>query len=375
MSQQDPLSLYRAKLARGELKPDPAQALAAEKLESLHHALKGYQPRTGSSGWRERFGLARRTETPTPPLGLYLYGPVGRGKSMLMDLFHSTAPVTAKRRTHFQEFMRDFHAEVHAWRKGRKKDDADPIPPLARKIAERSWLLCLDELEVRDIADAMIVGRVFDELFKNGVVVVTTSNRAPDELYKDGLQREKFLPFIDLIKQKLDVLQLASDTDYRLGRMRGAKVYHSPLGPEADAAIEEIFSRLAEGRAVAPDRVVVAGRTIPVPKAAGDVAWFSFADLCEQPLGPSDYLQIATLYDAVVLSGVPKMGPGNRDAARRFVTLVDALYEHKTALVMSAEAAPEVLYPEGDGAFEFQRTVSRLMEMQSEDYLRLPHLT
>jgi len=375
MTHHDPLTLYRAKLDRQELKPDSVQALAAEKLQSLHHALRGYRPQTGAKGWRERFGLARRVEEPQPPQGLYLYGPVGRGKSMLMDLFFSTAPVAEKRRTHFQEFMRDFHAEVHAWRKGRKKDDADPIPPLAERIARDSWLLCLDELEVRDIADAMIVGRVFDELFKRGGVVVTTSNRHPDDLYKDGLQREKFLPFIALIKDKLDLLELEPPNDYRLGRVKGAPIFHDPLGARARAELDTLFHRLAGDAEPHPDTIVVQGREIPVPQAAGDVARFSFRDLCDRPLGPRDYMQIATLYDVVVLDEVPRLGPQNRDQARRFVTLVDALYEHRTMLAMSADAPPEALYPEGDGAFEFQRTVSRLMEMQSEDYLRQKHLT
>lgn len=375
MTHSDPLSLYRAKLDRQELKPDPVQALAAEKLHSLHHALTGYRPQTGAKGWRERFGLARRVEEPQPPQGLYLYGPVGRGKSMLMDLFVGTAPVKARRRTHFQEFMRDFHAEVHAWRKSRKGGDADPIPALAEKIARESWLLCLDELEVRDIADAMIVGRIFDELFKRGVVVVTTSNRHPDDLYKDGLQREKFLPFIALIKDKLDLLALESPTDYRLGRVKGAPIFHAPLGSAATAALDSLFQRLAGEAEPQADKIIVGGREISVPQAAGDVARFSFRDLCDRPLGPGDYIQIATLYDAVVLDEVPRLGPQNRDQARRFVTLIDALYEHRTMLAMSADAPPEALYPEGDGAFEFQRTVSRLMEMQSEDYLRQKHLT
>lgn len=370
----DPLSLYRARLARGELKADPVQELAAEKLTSLYHALKGYQPVTGPTGWKARFGLARRVETPTPPQGLYLYGPVGRGKSMLMDLFASTTPVRACRRLHFHEFMRDFHAALHQWRQQRGQNDADPIPPLARRLAEESWLLCLDELEVRDIADAMIVGRIFDELFKAGVVVVTTSNRAPDDLYKDGLQRDKFLPFIAMIKQKLDLLELASPTDYRLGRVRGAAVYHEPLGPESTAALDGLFARLTENRPAAPTTIEVLGRSLPVPLASGDVARFSFSDLCERPLAANDYLHIATLYDAVVIDNVPLLGPANRDAARRFVMLIDALYEHRTLLVVSAAAAPEVLYPDGDGAFEFQRTVSRLMEMQAETYIGQKHL-
>jgi cell division protein ZapE len=375
MPPSDPLTLYRARLETGDLRPDPVQELAVEKLESLHHALTGYRPSTGQKGWRERFGLARRTEDPQPPQGLYLYGPVGRGKSMLMDLFASTVPVAETRRVHFHAFMRDFHAEVHAWRRTRGKDEADPIPPLADRIARECWLLCLDELEIHDIADAMIVGRLFDALFARGVVVVTTSNRHPDDLYKDGLQRDKFLPFIALIKDKLDLLELGSPNDYRLGRVRGARVFHAPLGAAARAEMDALFARMAAGAEAKPDRILLQGREIPVPMAAGDVARFSFDDLCGQPLGPGDYIQIATLYDVVILDDVPCLGPETKDKARRFVTLIDALYEHRTMLAMSAEAPPEALYPEGQGAFEFQRTVSRLTEMQAEDYLRQTHLT
>jgi cell division protein ZapE len=292
-----------------------------------------------------------------------------------MDLFYSTAPVKAKKRIHFHEFMRDFHAEVHRWRQTKSNSDADPIPPLAKKIAEDSWLLCLDELEIHDITDAMIVGRIFGELFKAGAVVITTSNRHPDDLYKNGLQRDRFLPFIALIKEKLDLLHLQSDTDYRLGRIKGAPIYHAPLNGETAQAVDDLFTRLADGRPVKEDKIHVSGRDIPVPMAAGDVARFDFEDLCGKPLGPGDYLQIATLYDAVVITNVPTLGVENKDKARRFVTLIDALYDHRTMVVISAAAPPETLYPEGQGAFEFQRTVSRLMEMQSEEYLRSKHLT
>lgn len=376
MSPTGPLALYRSKLASGELKPDSAQALAAEKLESLAHALQGYEPSTGATGWRARFGFAlrhRREEPETPP-GLYIYGEVGRGKSMLMDLFYQTAPVAKKRRLHFHEFMRDIHADFHARRKSKSGGD-DALADIARGVADKTWLLCLDELEIHDIADAMIVGRLFEALIAAGTVIVTTSNRPPQDLYKDGLQREKFLPFIDLLCRRLDVLQLASVTDYRLGRVQGSKVYVTPLGPAADAEIEAIFQRLLDDKPAAPDSVVVHERVIPVPLAGNGAARFSFTDLCDKPLGTHDYLQIATLYDCVVIERIPRLGPENRNQARRFVTLIDALYDHKTLMVCSAEAPPEDLYLEGDGKFEFQRTVSRLMEMQSEDYIRLPHLT
>ncbi|NKD77369.1 cell division protein ZapE [Haematospirillum sp. H1815] len=370
----DPLSLYRARLAQGCLRADPVQELAAEKLNSLHHALKGYQPSSGRSGWRARFGFARMSPDMDPPQGLYLYGPVGRGKSMLMDVFVHTAPVKACRRVHFHEFLRDFHKAVHAWRKSPDREGTDPVPPLARRMAQESWLLCLDELEVRDIADAMIIGRIFEELFRAGAVIVVTSNRAPDELYKDGLQREKFLPFISMIKTRLDLLELTSPTDYRLGRMKGAQIYHTPLGSHADRALDDAFFRLAGGLAAVPVQLDINGRALSVPLAAGDVARFSFRDLCEHPLAATDYLHLASAYDAVVLDSVPVLGPHNRDHARRFVMLIDALYDHKTLLVLSAEADPEHLYPDGDGAFEFQRTVSRLMEMQSEGYIGARHV-
>ena len=369
-----PLAAYRARLAAGQLKADIAQALAAEKLQSLHKALEHYRPAAGQSGWRARFGLARRKEEPQPPQGLYIFGEVGRGKSMLMDLFYESATIAGKRRVHFHEFMRDLHKEIHQWRQLPRQDQVDIIPRLARRIAVDAWLLCLDELQILDIADAMIVGRLFQALLDNGVVIVATSNRAPGDLYKDGLQRDRFLPFIRLIEQRLDLLQLDSDRDYRLGRQKGIKTYHAPLGPVTAAEVDECFRRLTGGQPARPGRLVVNEREIIVPAAADGVARFSFAELCGRPLGASDYLALATLYHAVVLTGIPILSPANRDEAKRFVTLIDALYEHKVTLVCSAAAPPEDLYPTGDGAFEFRRTVSRLMEMQAEDYLGRSHL-
>jgi cell division protein ZapE len=309
-----------------------------------------------------------------PRHGLYIFGEVGRGKSMMMDLFFEAADIAAKKRVHFHEFMRDIHAEIHRWRQAAHRKESDPIPKLARTIAAEAWLLCLDELQVTDIADAMIVGRLFQCLMDDGVVVVITSNRAPSDLYKDGLQRERFLPFIGLIEKQLDLLELNSERDYRLGRKRGLQVYHSPLTEESDMALELAFSRLTEGATPMPHSFEVQGRQVRVPLAAVGVARFSFAQLCGTALGPSDYLELAARYHTLVLSDIPLLGPENKDQARRFVTLIDALYEKKVTLICSAEAPPETLYPTGIGAFEFQRTVSRLMEMQAEDYVLKQHL-
>lgn len=378
-----PLFAYRARLAAGAIKPDPAQELAAEKLQGLHKALAGYRPALGESGWLARFGLGPKPKglawqgdaaRSAPLQGLYIFGDVGRGKSMLMDLFFEHAVIPGKRRVHFHEFMRDIHAEIHRWRQIEHRRDADPLPKLARAIAAEAWLLCLDELQVTDIADAMIVGRLFQALLDDGVVIVVTSNRAPNELYKDGLQRERFLPFIALIEQRLDILELDARHDYRLGRKQGLKVYHAPDDAEAAQALDAAFARLTEGAAVRPDMLVVNGRQTVVPLAAAGVARFSFAELCGRPLGPSDYLELAARYHTLILAGIPTLGPENKDEARRFVILVDALYEHKTTLICSAAAPPQALYPAGIGAFEFQRTVSRLMEMQAEDYLGREHL-
>jgi cell division protein ZapE len=381
-----PLAYYRERLAAGAIRPDPAQALAAEKLESLHHALAGYQPARGPAGWKERFGLSRRRVD--PPQGLYLYGGVGRGKSMLMDIFFRTAPVERKRRVHFHGFMQEIHAAFKALRllereaeakgrsraRGRRQSDADLVRDLARSIAAEASLLCFDEFQVLDIADAMILGRVFEALFAEGVVVVATSNRPPRDLYKDGLQREQFLPFIALIERRLDVLQLDSGIDYRLESMRAMDVYLTPLGCETDARLQAYFRKLTQGAEVTPETLFVHGRQLVMPKVAVDVAFAGFDVLCERPLGPADYLTIAQRYDVLMLAGIPEMTPERRNEAKRFVTLIDTLYEHRVKLICSAERPAENLYPAGDGAFEFQRTVSRLYEMRSEDYIGAGHL-
>ncbi|MCU0839965.1 MAG: cell division protein ZapE [Rhodospirillales bacterium] len=384
MPQSGPLTEYRSRLRSGDLRPDTAQALAAEKLESLSNALTGYAPQSGPAGWKERFGLARR-RTITPPQGLYIYGGVGRGKSMLMDIFFRTAPVVKKRRVHFHAFMQEIHARLADVRAevvaggrpkpGARARDGDVLPRVGRHIAADTHLLCFDEVQVLDIADAMILGRLFQALFDEGVVMVATSNRPPHDLYKDGLQRENFLPFIELIEQRLDLLHLDSPTDYRLESMRAMNVFLTPADPATDAKLRAYFARLTHGASVGPDSIEVLGRRLVIPMAADDIAFATFQELCEAPLGPADYLAIAERYEVVLLARIPQLGPEKRNEAKRFVTLVDALYEHKVKLICTAAAPAKALYPAGDGAFEFERTVSRLMEMQSEAYLGAQHLS
>ncbi len=368
-----PLAAYRARRRAGELKHDPAQELAAEKLESLHHALLHYEPASGRAGWKARLGLARRRQE--PPQGLYLFGGVGRGKSMLMDLFHEHAPVARKRRVHFHAFMAEVHDRLHAWRGRTRGRKADPLPEVAGELAQEAWLLCFDEFHVVNVADAMILGRLFEALFEQGVVVVATSNFPPDRLYEGGLQRERFLPFIALLKQRLDVLELDGGTDHRLARLSDMRTWHAPLDETARAALDAAFAALTEGATPRADSLTVKGRRLPVPLAARGVARFAFKDLCEAALGAEDYLTLATHFHTLVLDEVPAMDDSRRNEARRFMTLIDALYEHRCNLLASAEAPPDALYTGEDGAFEFQRTVSRLMEMQARDYIEQPHLT
>jgi cell division protein ZapE len=377
-----PVAALRERRRKGALKSDPAQDLAAEKLQLLHQALKNYVPlghQGALAGWKARLGLARRQED--PPQGLYIFGAVGRGKSMLMDLFFDSAPVPPehKRRVHFHAFMLEVHQRLHAWRQRTKGAEADPIPKLAEEIAAETWLLCFDEFQVSNIADAAILGRLFAALFDDGVVVVATSNRAPDDLYLGGLQRELFLPFIALMKEKLDVIELDGGVDYRLLRLRGRPVYYQPLTPAAETALDEAFATLTEngdGAAhPAPCALTVQGRKLQVPLAAKGVARFTFPELCARPLGAADYLALATHFHTLIVSGIPKLGPDRHNEAIRFTTLIDELYEHKVNLICSAEVPASELYTEGDFSFEFQRTVSRLLEMQSDAYLTAPHLT
>ncbi len=374
-----PLALYRARLANGELRPDQAQALAAEKLETIHRALTDYQPKAGPGFWRANLGFARGLGlggAGAPPMGLYMVGQVGRGKSMLMDIFFETAPVPKKRRVHFNAFMIEVHKRLHEWRqKNSKNATADPIPPLAERIAGEAWLLCFDEFQVTNIADAVILGRLFAALFDRGVVAIATSNTVPDDLYKGGLQRELFLPAIETLKKKMDVLVLDSDTDYRLNRVGGRTVYHTPLGAAATQELETCFKELADDEPIESTELLVLGRSLKIPRAANRAAMMSFTELCEQPLGAADYGAIATHFHTLVVDGIPMMKAEQRDITRRFVLLIDELYEHRVNLICAAVAGPDQLCSDGQHAKEFQRTASRLHEMQSEDYLASPHLT
>lgn len=370
---------YRARIAAGTIVYDQAQAAAAERLQDLWSKLRGYDPSplpaSGNGGFLSR--LLRRKpvdETQDHPNGLYIVGEVGRGKSMLMDLFFEAAEVPRKKRIHFHEFMQQTHKRFHAIKRAHP-EISDPIPPLADEIASEAALLCFDEFQVHDIVDAMILGRLFEALFARHVVVVATSNTLPGDLYKGKPGRDAFLPFIALIKQKLDVLVLESAQDYRRGRLHGMRAWYVPADSRADSALDQVFSTLTEGDIVRPDTLLIQGRKLTVPLSGAGAARFDFHALCGVPLGPGDYLALATHYHTLLIDGVPQLSPDNFDEARRFVTLVDALYEHRVKLYASAAAYPDELYRSGEGARIFERTASRLEEMQSETYLALPHLT
>ncbi len=354
-----PLAAYRQRLAEGALQPDPAQEAAAKRLDALAHALARWKP----EAW------LGRGETPR---GAYLWGPVGRGKSLLLDLFFEAAPVRKKRRVHFHEFMLARHAFLREARGQTRGGQDELIAQAAKQVADDANLLCFDEIQVSDIADAMILGRLFERLFAENVVIVATSNRPPDDLYKNGLNRQLFLPFIALLKQRLDVIEVAGPRDYRLEQLMAAPVYYAPLGPAADEKIEEAWARLTLGAHANAVTLDVGGRALRVEREAAGVARFTFEELCARPLGAADYIEIAERFHTVIIENIPKLNPAMREEAARFRTLIDALYEAKVKLIASADAQPAALYPAGDQSFEFERTASRLMEMRGEAYLALP---
>jgi cell division protein ZapE len=355
------IAAYEAKIAAGELKPDPAQAAVVERLDRLAQTITGQKPVNG--GLLGRF-FAAKPEAAAK--GLYIEGPVGRGKTMLMDLFHGELEGPPKRRVHFHAFMQDVHTRVHAARKSFASVDA--LKRVGEDLAAQARVLCLDEMQIADIADAMIVGRLFALLFEADVVVVTTSNTRPRDLYKDGLNRALFLPFLKLIEERMEVVSLANPTDYRLGRVKGYETYVTPLGPEANARIAELWARLTDSAPGGMEEIPVLGRRFLVPRAARGVARFGFEALCDAPVGAADYLALARAYSTLVLEHIPVLTPERRNAAKRFILLIDTLYDAGTRLVASAAAPPQLLYTTGDHATEFARTVSRLEEMQSASW-------
>ena len=370
---EDPRRRYLSLLETGVLQPDPAQQRAVERLQALHAALGAWRP--GAPGgtlvrWVSR--LAGRGTGDEPPRGIYIHGGVGRGKSMLMDLFHDTVAFGSKRRVHFHAFMQEAHDLIHARR--RTHPDGEPVGPVAAMLAERGRLLCFDEFEVRDIADAMLVSRLFRAMFRSGIVVVATSNRHPDDLYRDGLHRDRFLPFIAILRTRLDILRLDAARDYRLDRIRTLEVYHAPLDAAADAALDRAFAVLTDGAGGCPEQIAFRGRSIRVPRSAGQVARFAFDDLCAQPLGPGDFLAISRRYRSVLIADVPVLDRRSPDVARRFITLIDTLYDARVHLVMSAEAGPADLYRGSRWGFEFERTASRLEEMRSAEWVEAARL-
>lgn len=367
---------YAALIAAGKIEADAGQAALAHQMSQLALRLDQHRLARKSSALGWLFGKIEKREEPLK--GLYIHGEVGRGKTMLMDLFFSTSPVVRKRRVHFHEFMADVHERVHVYRQEIKNGDVsehDPIHRAATAIAEESWLLCFDEFHVTDIADAMILGRLFTRLFDIGVIVVATSNLAPSELYKDGLNRALFLPFIDMLKRHCVVARLDARVDFRLEKLTGVPTWYVPPNGKSEAALDDAWHRLVGESDGAPHELMVKGHGVLVPKAAMGVARFSFEDLCAQPLAAADFLKLAHEFHTIMIDRIPVMDFSRRNEAKRFIILIDTLYDHAVKLLASAEAQPDELYTGSQGyeANEFRRTASRLIEMRSQAYLGLPH--
>jgi len=368
------LDRYKALTQSGALKPDSAQARAASVLDALDRSLKERPAKKGILATL----LGSRSGTPK---GVYLHGAVGRGKSFLMDLFFDSAQISPKRRIHFNAFMMETHARIHEWRgldhSARKRRAEfvrgagdDPVAPIAKRIASEASLLCLDEFQVTDVADAMILGRIFERLFQLGVVVVLTSNTTPERLYEGGLNRPLFLPFIALITERLDIVALDGASDYRLGRIAGLSLYNTPLGEQSQSAMDAAWKRLTGTTRGAPRTLTVTGRALDIPQTSGGVARLSFADLCERNLGAGDYVTLASSFHTLLIDNIPKLRPDQNNEARRFTLLIDSLYDERVTLICSADAPPARLFESDDARTNwFERTASRLMEMQSADYL------
>ena len=358
---------YTRLLEREGWQPDTGQAAVVGRLSRLENELARLNNNRGILA-----RLSGREKSP-PPTGLYLWGGVGRGKSILMDLFYQCIPSTPKRRVHFHAFMLDVHARVFRLRQD-PSNKGDPLRAVARQISEETTLLCFDEFQVTDTADAMILSRLFKKMFERGIVVVATSNRPPGDLYLHGLNRDLFLPFIDMLSERTEVVHLDGARDYRLEQLRSIGVFHTPLGAESEQELAAAFHQLTGKERGDPLTLLAQGRSLTIPNAASGVGQCTFAELCEQPLGSADYLAIAETFNTLIVSRIPKMSPEKRNEAKRFTTLIDALYEHKVNLICSADALPNDLYTDGHGSFEFARTVSRLIEMQSPDYMALGHI-
>lgn len=356
-----PLSRYRQLIENCQINPDWAQEGLVKALEELHQAILENEEKRGLSRFFSR-------KEALPSHGMYIWGGVGRGKTMLMDLFYDTLPTPRKKRIHFHAFMLDVHASIH--RKRQEDPEGDHLIEVAEEIAEHISVLCFDEFQVEDVGDAMILARLFATLFSQGMIVVFTSNRPPEDLYLDGLQRDRFLPFIELLKRQVHVFHLDKGKDYRLQRVGAlSKVYFYPLGLEADQFLNQSFNDLANYAIPRPANLRVKGHDVAVPATYGDIAWFSFEDLCAKPLGAEDYLELTKIFRIFLVGNIPKLGADRRNEAKRFIHLIDVLYENKSILICTAEVPPQELYVEGKESFAFERTASRLLEMQSEEYL------
>ncbi len=357
-----PLEAYQKKLAAGELAPDVYQQAAVKRLDALYHLLTDYQLHTRFDLKKVLSLISNKQHTPR---GLYIFGDVGRGKSMLMQLFYDALQTPRKRRVHFHEFMLEVHQTLHKLRQSKGEKQQDPLKIIARMIAKKTHVLCFDEFHVTNITDAMILKNLFTALFAEGVVMVATSNWRPEDLYKDGLQRESFVPFITLLKEQVEVFELGSAKDYRL-QQQGSdeETYFYPDDERAAIALQAAFKRLTGGKVARKAQLDIKGRILELPKAVGVIAWIPFKNVCDQPLGAGDYLALIEKYKTLFLTGIPQFTNDNQNAAKRFMTLVDVLYDNRIPLYCTAAASPEQLYRMGHLAFEFQRTVSRLVEMR-----------